>query len=374
MVLVGASECPEKLVAEVAREVSLFRGIDESLWLTVAPTLRTRSFRDGEAICDEGDLADSLLIIWRGEVEVSSNRIHLITRRRPEIVGEQALVEGGPRGATLRARGLLQLVLLPVESFRVLAQDARFMLNLAQVLSSKLNEATSQRAYRYAVEHLLFTEFKAHVAHPALQELLARREEYGLPRTIEGVVLISDIRGFSTRAVDLEPQRLAAELGSYLEHAVDLVHRHGGMVDKFIGDALMAVWGWPSGDLTDSVADAFRCACALVTTASDFSIGDAPVAVGVGLNAGSMFIGNVGSGEKRQFTVLGDEVNAAARYQSLCKDLDAPIVVGQSFFHALGSPEQQLARPHLNHDVRGMGPRNLFAFTGATVRGIARRN
>lgn len=203
MVLVGASECPEKLVAEVAREVSLFRGIDESLWLTVAPTLRTRSFRDGEAICDEGDLADSLLIIWRGEVEVSSNRIHLITRRRPEIVGEQALVEGGPRGATLRARGLLQLVLLPVESFRVLAQDARFMLNLAQVLSSKLNEATSQRAYRYAVEQLLFTEFKAHVAHPVLQELLARREEYGQPRTIEGVVLISDIRAFSTGAAHL---------------------------------------------------------------------------------------------------------------------------------------------------------------------------
>lgn len=111
-----------------------------------------------------------------------------------------------------------------------------------------------------------------------------------------------------------------------------------------------------------------------MTTASGFSIGNAPIAVGVGLNAGSMFIGNIGSGEKRQFTVLGDVVNAAARYQSLCKDLDAPIVVGQSFLDALGPPEQRLARSHPNHDVRGMGPRNLFAFTGATVSGLAGGN
>jgi class 3 adenylate cyclase len=374
MVLVGASECPERLVAEVAREAFLFSGIDETLWLQVAPTLRTRSFRHDEVICDQGDPADSLLIICRGEVEVSSDRIHLITRKRSEIVGEQALVEGGQRGATLRAKGLVQLVLLPVESFRTLARDPRFMLNLAQILSAKLNEATSQRAFRYAVEQLLFTEFRAHVADPVLQELLARNEDYGQPRTIEGVVLICDIRGFSSRAVHLEPHRLATELGSYLDHAVDLVHRHGGMVDKFIGDALMAIWGWPCGDLADSVADSFRCACALVTTASDFSIGDAPIAVGVGLNAGSMFIGNIGSGEKRQFTVLGDEVNGAARYQSLCKDLDAPIVVGQSFWHALGSPEQQLARSHLNYDIRGMGHRSLFAFTDTTVRSIAGRN
>src|SRR5262245_29924179 len=374
MVLVGASECPESLIVEVAREVSLFRGIDEALWLQVAPTLRTRSFRDSEAICEEGDSADSLLIIWRGEVEVSSDRIHLITRRQEEIVGEQALVEGGPRGATLRAKGLVQLVLLPVESFRALARDPRFMLNLAQILSAKLNEATNQRAYRYAVEQLLFTEFRAHVAQPVLQELLVRRENYGQPRMIDGVVLFSDIRGFSSAAVDLDPARLAAELGAYLDHAVEVVHRHGGIVDKFIGDAVMALWGWPSGDLANSVENAFRCACALVVSASEFSIGDAPIAIGVGLNAGSMFIGNIGSGEKRQFTVLGDMVNAAARYESLCRDLDASIVLGQSFFDVLGAEHQRNAQTHLDHAVRGMEPRNLYAFSHTAASGITGRN
>lgn len=374
LVLNGATNCPENLLKEVAAVVSLFEGIEQTVWSRVAPTLRTRVFRDEETICATGDVADSLLIIWRGEVEVSSERVHLVTRRRLEIVGEQALVEGGCRGATLIAKGTVQLVLVPAGSFAVLVQDARFMLNLARILSAKLNEATTQRAYRYAVEQLLFTEFRAHVAQPVLQELLVRREDYGQPRLITGVVLISDIRGFSSTTSHLDPPRLAAELGGYLEHAVDVVHRHGGMVDKFIGDAVMAVWGWPCGDLTNSVADAFRCACALVTTASGFSIGDVPIGIGVGLNAGSMFIGNVGSGEKRQFTVLGEVVNAAARYESMCKDLGAPIVVGQSFFDALGAPEQQLARSHLNHDVRGMGPRNLFAFSGATVGGFAGRN
>jgi class 3 adenylate cyclase len=373
MVLSGATECPEKVVTEVAADVGLFRGIDESLWSRIAPTLRTRAYGDGETICAEGDPADSLLIILRGEVEVSVDRVHLITRRRPEIVGEQALLEGGRRGATLTAKGMVQLVIVPAESFHALTRDPRFMLNLAQILSAKLNEATSQRAYRYAVEQLLFTEFRAHVAQPVLQELLVRRENYGQPRVINGVVLISDIRGFSSAAVHLNPAKLASDLGTYLEHAVDLVHRHGGMVDKFIGDAVMALWGWPSGDLANSVESAFRCACDLAATASGFSIGDTSVAVGVGLNAGSMFIGNVGSGEKRQFTVLGDAVNAAARYESLCKDLSAPIVVGQSFFDALGKADQHDAKAHVNHAVRGMEPQNLYTFSHATARGIAGR-
>ena len=262
MVLPGAAECSQRLVEEVVKEAPIFNGLDEALCSRVASSLRTRSFRDGELICGEGDPADSLLIIWRGEVEVSRDRIHLVTRRRLEIVGEQALIEGGARGATPGKRPRA-VGLAAGESYRDLVRDVGFLLNLVQILSAKLSEATSQRAYRYAVEQLLFTEFRAHVAQPVLQDRLARGEDYGRPRTIEGVVLFTDIREFSSRAAHLDPSQLASELGAYLEHAVDVIHRHGGMVDKFIGDAVMAVWGWPTGGLTNSVESALRCACEL---------------------------------------------------------------------------------------------------------------
>jgi CRP-like cAMP-binding protein len=196
MLLAGSCGCSEALLTDVHRDVFLFSGIDETLWGKIAPTLRMKSFQDDEVICRKGDPADSLLIIWRGEVDVSRDRIHLVTRRRLEIVGEQALIENGRRGATLVAKGLVQLVAVPAESVQALVRDETFVLNLLRTLSAKLSEATDQRAYRYAVEKLLFTEFRAHVARPVLEELLMRGENYGKPRVIDGVILISDIRGF----------------------------------------------------------------------------------------------------------------------------------------------------------------------------------
>ena len=110
-----------------------------------------------------------------------------------------------------------------------------------------------------------------------------------------------------------------------------------------------------------------------MTTAPDFSIAGKPIAIGVGLNAGLMFIGNVGSGDKRQFTVLGDVVNAAARHESSCKDLNAPVVAGQPFFDALETVHQRCFEVRLNHPVRGMEPRNLYAISWAAAGRIAGR-
>jgi class 3 adenylate cyclase len=81
-----------------------------------------------------------------------------------------------------------------------------------------------------------------------------------------------------------------------------------------------------------------------------------------------MFIGNVGSGDKRQFTVLGDVVNMAARYESATKDLRAPIVMGPSFIERLNAAYRSSVEVHPNYPVRGVEPQNLYALP-ATAAG-----
>lgn len=364
-----AGPCLPAVTAELFSRLDLFAHVPAELRAKVAPTLRCLFLNDGELICEQGDVADSLLVILNGEVSVSSRKTPLVTRKRFEIVGEQALTEGGQRGATLHAKGMLQLVLLPQSSFDLLCTNAAFAMNLARILSAKLNAATVDRAHRYRVEHLLFTEFRAHAAPAVLQELLASGEDYGRPREIDGVVLMVDIRGFSSAAMEIGPERLASDLGVYLAHSVDVIHRHGGLVDKFIGDAVLAVWGWPHGSRVESVASAFSCACELIASAGQFSVGPRPVAVGTGIGAGKMFIGNIGSDQKRQFTVLGPPVNAASRYQALCKELHSTLVIGESVFGALEPGLRKDATVHAGYDVRGLGQQNVYSF-GVNKSGV----
>jgi adenylate cyclase len=180
-------------------------------------------------------------------------------------------------------------------------------------------------------------------------------------------VLFSDIREFSTRSAALAPERIAQELGEYLAHAVEVIHKHGGLVDKFIGDAVMAIWGWPPRADGDPSGEALACARELVETAPTFSLGDAPIAIGVGLNVGSMFIGNVGSGDKRQFTALGSVVNMAARYESASKELGAPIVMGASFVERLDELLRESLTTHTDCAVKGAERQTLYTLSATTT-------
>jgi adenylate cyclase len=97
--------------------------------------------------------------------------------------------------------------------------------------------------------------------------------------------------------------------------------------------------------------------------------GGVPISIGVGLNAGQVFIGNIGSAGKRQFTVLGSPVNLAARFEGETKSLGAPIVVGQDFFARLPPGHQTLLVPHENRPIKGADPQTVYAYTPVTETG-----
>ncbi len=130
-------------------------------------------------------------------------------------------------------------------------------------------------------------------------------------------VLFSDIRGFTTLAEGMSPEAIAQLLTDYFTEMVDIIFEHGGTLDKFIGDAIMALWGAPLAQ-PDDAERALSTACAMQRALAQLNArwaaaGRPPVSVGIGLNFGEVFAGNIGSHKRLEYTVLGDAVNIASR-------------------------------------------------------------
>ncbi|HTL04617.1 MAG TPA: adenylate/guanylate cyclase domain-containing protein, partial [Gemmatimonadales bacterium] len=130
-------------------------------------------------------------------------------------------------------------------------------------------------------------------------------------------VLYSDVRGFTGLAESLPPETLAAQLSEYFAAMVELVFAHGGTLDKFIGDALLAVWGapLPAADAADHAVAAARAMQEEVAALNTRwqPLGKPPLGVGIGLHYGEAFTGTIGSPRRLEYTVIGDVVNVAAR-------------------------------------------------------------
>jgi adenylate cyclase len=145
-------------------------------------------------------------------------------------------------------------------------------------------------------------------------------------------VLFSDIRGFSSFSEKMEPEQLSAFLNEYLTPMTRIVLEQGGMLDKYIGDAVMAVYGAPLPQ-ADHAAAACRSALAmqkaLAALNATWLLRQLPeLHIGVGINTGMMSVGNMGSEMRFDYTVMGDAVNLASRLEALTKELRCGILCG----------------------------------------------
>ena len=153
-------------------------------------------------------------------------------------------------------------------------------------------------------------------------------------------VLFSDIRGFTSLSETMAPDEMASLLTEYFTEMVDIVFRHGGTLDKFMGDAVMAQWGAPLGapdDADRAMAAAIEMVGALDTLNERWiGQGRPELQIGIGLSFGEAFAGNIGSERRLEFTVIGDTVNTASR---LCSAAGAhEILVTQELRNALTAP------------------------------------
>jgi adenylate cyclase len=150
-------------------------------------------------------------------------------------------------------------------------------------------------------------------------------------------VLFSDIRGFTAMAESMGPDAVARLLSEYFSEMVEVIFEHGGTLDKFIGDAIMALWGAPISH-SDDPDRALQAALAMQSSIAKLNAGWAAAGrpelrVGIGINYGDVFAGNIGSHRRLEYTVLGDVVNVAAR---LCAEASpGEILVTESFLAAV---------------------------------------
>lgn len=244
----------------------------------------------------------------------------------------------------LRALGFLGLVLVAYAGGAlVLYNHADFIPGLLYPALALAFSGLTAFGYDFSLERRekarVRRSLERYVSRDVVKELLDHESE--LLGQLGGVrkdvaVLFSDVRGFTALSERAEPEAVVAQLNEYLAEMVGIVFRHHGTLDKFIGDAVMAVWGTvtsdgPRGDCLRAV----RAALAMLETVETMrrrwkSEARAELELGIGLNFGPAIFGNIGSEEKMEPTVIGDAVNLASRLEGTTKQYGVPIVLSGS--------------------------------------------
>lgn len=210
--------------------------------------------------------------------------------------------------------------------------------------------------------------FAGYVSPQVLRDIVEGRIRPGLQGERRALcVLFSDIRGFTTLSEGLEPEAVITLLNRYFDRMAEAVHAHGGTVDKFIGDGLMAFFGAPEA-MADPCEAAVRAARAMVAALEDLNRermagGQPPLAMGIGLHFGEAAVGHVGGASRHEYTAIGDTVNTAARVEGLTKEAGFPVL-------ATGAVVARLASGHGFEDlgvrsVKGRAPVQVFGWRPA---------
>lgn len=183
--------------------------------------------------------------------------------------------------------------------------------------------------------------FGRYVSPDVVEELLENRDGLALGgRRRHITVLFSDIRGFTSLSERIAPEQVVTFLSAFLAQATEIVFKHGGTVDKFMGDAIMAIFGAPKSHPDDALR-AVRAGVEIVRMADALSarwsaILGRSLKVGVGLNSGEAVVGSIGSEVRSDFTAIGDVVNLASRLEGLTKALGIPLLLSEFTAAELG--------------------------------------
>jgi adenylate cyclase len=180
-----------------------------------------------------------------------------------------------------------------------------------------------------------------YVAKEVVDRLIASGEDFLQGHSYVATVLFSDIRRFTTLAESMSPQDTVSMLNDYFTRMVEVVFTHGGMLDKYIGDAIMAVFGTALSNSADA-DNALAVGTEMVVELNRFNerrreSGQEPIDIGIGIATGEVLAGSLGSRRRLEYTVIGDNVNLAARLESANKHYGTTVLLSGSVADALKS-------------------------------------
>lgn len=204
------------------------------------------------------------------------------------------------------------------------------------VLTDAFNEMTVSLREKEYIKHT----FERYVSKQLAQQIFEHKDTLRLGGEEKVVtVLFCDLRDFTSLAEQLSPPEVVEFLNMYFTEVVAIVNRHDGMVDKFMGDAVMVLFGAPL-PVGDEALKAVRCALEIRQAMERINLrlqqnGRKPIAVGIGINTGPVVAGNLGSQNRMEYTVIGDNVNIASRLESLNKVYGTTILVSESTRNAI---------------------------------------
>jgi adenylate cyclase/guanylate cyclase len=192
--------------------------------------------------------------------------------------------------------------------------------------------------YRFVIadrgKRLLRQSFALYLAPPLIEKMLSSNKPPALGGEIRNVtVYFSDIADFSTIAEKIPPAELVAAMNEYLTAMTDVIEAHGGFVDKYIGDAIVALFGAPLDDprhARNAVSAALRCAALPGTLERVNGAFGATLRQRIGLNSGEALVGNIGSRRRFNYTVMGDTVNLASRLERSNKLYGTTVIASES--------------------------------------------
>ena len=239
--------------------------------------------------------------------------------------------------------GLLVITAAYLGLARVAYDRVGLLLLVVPAVATFLSGGTISLSFEYALERMekLRTRrtLERYVSRNLVKEILDNPDSFYSSQRgvrIPATILFSDIVGFTSLTENADPEALVTQLNEYLSRMTAAVFEHNGTLDKFIGDAVMAVWGNVSS--RGPAEDAKACARSALAMRRELralndrwhAAGIAPFAIGIGINQGDVLGGNIGSQEKADPTVIGDAVNLASRLESLTRTYGTDILVGES--------------------------------------------
>lgn len=333
---------------------------------------RPYRYTEGDYISRRGDTAESLWIIVTGSIAVKEDGRTLFVRRRNEIVGEQTLLGNGHRRMYDLAANESNVEVLVIDKSAIENHAERETLwrNIAKIVSLKLRNSSHKVA---SLSRQL--EDDTRILHAYTNEYaLGRRMQSGGGHLTDykvdrAIVWFSDVVDFSRYTLTLSPERTADIVQRFFNAQSVPIATHGGHIDKFIGDGLMAFWVLDEDNSArEECIAALRAAEEAQKAVMTIRIGRKQLRLRIGLHLGLVLSGDFGSTTRHQFTLIGPEVNRAARLEDVRREdiVDGSKEMGDirmspEFHEELGDTIQQRYPRHTIATAKNIGKIELYS-------------